>query len=149
MIMTESTDFAGLSQRGHEYGESSADISPMQEKSGDNQPDEKNNRPSERQRRRHKAMASIIVDQVCLVSLSLASPLIFIKFQVGGVIGQVALKNSKFNRDGQSGGLHSARRLARKLFSALSDVNPARSHLVVEGLLQSSQRVLAVDHYLS
>jgi len=59
-------------------------------------------------------MASIIVDQV------------------GGAIGQVALKNSKFHRDGEMGGLHSARRLARKLFRSLSDVSPGRSHLVVE-----------------
>lgn len=53
--------------------------------------------------------------------------------QVGGAIGQVALKNSRFNKGGELGGLHSARRLARKLFSALSDVSPARSHLLVEG----------------
>lgn len=53
--------------------------------------------------------------------------------QVGGAIGQVALKNSKFNKGGELGSLHSARRLARKLFSALSDVSPARSHLLVEG----------------
>ncbi|KAF8995427.1 Mechanosensitive ion channel-domain-containing protein [Cyathus striatus] len=63
-----------------------------------------------RHQRRRKAMASIIVDQ----------------------IGQVALKNSKFNKEGQIGSLHSARRLARKLFSTLSDVYPPRSHLVVE-----------------
>lgn len=53
--------------------------------------------------------------------------------QVGGAISQVALKNSRFNKGGELGGLHSARRLARKLFSALSDVSPARSHLLVEG----------------
>lgn len=58
-----------------------------------------------------KAMASVIVDQV------------------GGVIGQVALKNSKFNQ-GRVGGLSSARRLARKLFSTLSD--SPRAHLTVE-----------------
>jgi hypothetical protein len=62
------------------------------------------------------------------------SPNIF-DLQVGGAIGQVALKNSKFNRGGELGGLHSARRLARKLFSALSDVSPMRSHLLVEGNL--------------
>jgi len=47
--------------------------------------------------------------------------------QVGGAIGQVALKNSKFYR---SGGLYSARKLARKLFS---DMNPSRSCLNVGG----------------
>ncbi|KAA1470313.1 hypothetical protein DENSPDRAFT_836085 [Dentipellis sp. KUC8613] len=68
----------------------------------------------ERKRRRRKAMASVIVDQL------------------GGAIGQVALKNSKFNREQGLGDLQSARRLARKLFSVLSDVYPPRSHLVVE-----------------
>ena len=69
----------------------------------------------ERKQKRRKAVASIIIDQV------------------GNAIGQVTLKNSKFNRDGGMGGLSSARRLARKLFGALSDVTPRRSHLVVEG----------------
>lgn len=55
--------------------------------------------------------------------------------QVSGAIGQVALKNSKFNREGEIGGLHSARRLARKLFSVLSNVSPPRSHLIVEGMI--------------
>lgn len=54
--------------------------------------------------------------------------------QLGDVIGQVALKDSKFNRGGELTGLHSARRLARQLFSTLSDVHPARNHLVVEGM---------------
>ncbi|KAF9457510.1 Mechanosensitive ion channel-domain-containing protein [Collybia nuda] len=71
-------------------------------------------RHREKQRKRKKAMTSVIVDQL------------------GGAIGQVALKNSKFNKGGELGSLHSARRLARKLFSALSDVSPARSHLLVE-----------------
>lgn len=66
-----------------------------------------------KKRKRKRAMAGVIVDQV------------------GGAIGQVALKNSKFNKDVGGGGLHSARRLARRLFSALSSVNPPRSHLVV------------------
>ncbi|KAF7309662.1 hypothetical protein MIND_00337300 [Mycena indigotica] len=69
--------------------------------------------PTRKQRRR-KAMTSIIVDQV------------------GGAIGQVALKNSRFNRAGDISGLDSARKLARKLFGALSDVYPPRSHLLVE-----------------
>ncbi|KAF8216284.1 Mechanosensitive ion channel-domain-containing protein [Mycena galopus ATCC 62051] len=69
---------------------------------------------SVRRQKRRKAMTSIIVDQV------------------GGAIGQVALKNSRFNREGAIGGLESARKLARKLFGALSDVYPPRSHLIVE-----------------
>ncbi|KAF5388714.1 hypothetical protein D9757_004867 [Collybiopsis confluens] len=67
-------------------------------------------RSSERKRRR-KAMTTVIVDQV------------------SGVIGQVALKNSRFNRDNEFGSLASARRLARKLFSALGN---KRDFLVVE-----------------
>lgn len=70
---------------------------------------------AERKRKRRKFMASIIVDQV------------------GGAIGQVALKDSKFHKYGDLGSLESARKLARKLFQALSDVYPPRSHLVVEG----------------
>ncbi|KIJ70095.1 hypothetical protein HYDPIDRAFT_172003 [Hydnomerulius pinastri MD-312] len=69
---------------------------------------------AETRRRRRRFMASIIVDQV------------------GGAIGQVALKNSKFHKEGELGGLHSARRLARKLFDALSVTSPGRHHLVVD-----------------
>ncbi|KAI0272641.1 hypothetical protein BC834DRAFT_840866 [Gloeopeniophorella convolvens] len=65
---------------------------------------------AERKRRRKKAMASVIVDHVA----------------------QVALKDSRFNREQGLGDLVSARKLARKLFSALSDVYPPRAHLVVE-----------------
>ncbi|KAF8556998.1 hypothetical protein OG21DRAFT_428682 [Imleria badia] len=68
----------------------------------------------ETRRRRHRFMASIIVDNV------------------GGAIGQVALKNSKLHKDGELGGLHSARKLAKKLFEGLKATNPERSHLVVE-----------------
>ncbi|KAF7971295.1 hypothetical protein HWV62_21450 [Athelia sp. TMB] len=71
----------------------------------------------ERRRKRRKAMASIIVDQV------------------GSAIGQVTLKNSKFNRQGELGGLSSARKLARKLFTTLNDVYPPRSHLVVDDFI--------------
>lgn len=70
---------------------------------------------AETRRRRRKFMASIIVDQV------------------GGAIGQVALKNSKFHKHGELGGLHSARMLAKKLFEGLKATNPERSHLVMEG----------------
>lgn len=66
-------------------------------------------KPNASKNRRKKAMATLISDAI------------------GGAIGQVALKNSKLNRD--MGGLHSARRLARKLFSAL---NNERDFLIVD-----------------
>lgn len=75
-------------------------------------------RHPDRQKKR-KAMTSVIVDQV------------------GGAIGQFALKNSRFNREGRIGGLYSAKRLARKLFSTLSDSYPPRAHLTVEGMSRS------------
>ncbi|KAL4264922.1 EF-hand domain-containing protein [Pleurotus pulmonarius] len=95
-------------------GPSSVESSPIFEKLATNPKDMSK---SARKQRRKKAMASIIVDQV------------------GGAIGQVALKNSRFNREGEIGGLHSARRLARKLFSALSQSDPPRSHLVVDDFI--------------
>ncbi|KAF8323535.1 uncharacterized protein EI90DRAFT_3076953 [Cantharellus anzutake] len=51
--------------------------------------------------------------------------------QLGVAIGQVALKNSKFNRAGEIGSLYSARQLAKQLFANLSSTSP-RSYLVVE-----------------
>jgi len=54
--------------------------------------------------------------------------------QVGDVIGAVALKDSRWNRAGKYTSLYSARKLARKLFEALSDNDPPRS-LVVSGVL--------------
>jgi len=69
----------------------------------------------ESNRRRKKFMATIVIDQLT------------------GAIGQVALKNSKLNRGGDIHGLDSARKLAKKLFGALSVTSPGRSHLVVEG----------------
>lgn len=54
--------------------------------------------------------------------------------QILGAIGQVALKDSRFNREGEIGSLYSARQLARQLFSSLSSVTPPRSHLIVQGL---------------
>ena len=68
-------------------------------------------------KRRRKAVAAMIVDQL------------------GDAIGQVALKDSKFNRGGELTGLHSARKLARQLFSTLSNVSPPRDYLIVEGNL--------------
>ncbi|KAK7686457.1 hypothetical protein QCA50_010681 [Cerrena zonata] len=69
---------------------------------------------AERRNRKKKLVTSVIVDGL------------------GEAIGQVALKDSKFNRQIEIGGAHDAKRLARKLFSALSDVHPPRAHLVVE-----------------
>lgn len=91
----------------HEQDESAAHHPPEKKRHGPSR--------AETRRRRRRFMASIIVDQV------------------GGAIGQVALKNSKFRKDGELGGLHSARKLARKLFEALKATNPERSHIVVEG----------------
>ncbi|KAG2077279.1 hypothetical protein BDR04DRAFT_1088237 [Suillus decipiens] len=69
---------------------------------------------AETKRRRKGYMATVVVDQLT------------------GAIGQVALKNSNFNRGGDFHALDSARKLARKLFHALSVTSPGRSHLVVE-----------------
>ena len=71
-------------------------------------------------KRKRKAMTSVIIDQL------------------GEAIGAVALKNSKFNQQGEFGSMHSARKLARKLFSTLSDVRPSRN-LIVTGSHQSNQ----------
>lgn len=56
--------------------------------------------------------------------------------QLGEAIGQLALKDSKLNRDYDVSGLWSARRLARKLFITLSATEPQRAHLLVEGELR-------------
>ncbi|TDL20127.1 hypothetical protein BD410DRAFT_821919 [Rickenella mellea] len=68
----------------------------------------------ERKQKRRRAMAAVIVDQV------------------GDAIGQVALKDSKFNKKGKFSSMYSARRLARQLFATLGGVYPPRSHLIVE-----------------
>jgi hypothetical protein len=73
---------------------------------------------AETNRRRKKFMATIVIDQLT------------------GAIGQVALKNSKLHRGADIHGLDSARKLAKKLFDALSVTSPGRSHLVVEGMLR-------------
>ena len=70
---------------------------------------------AERRKRRKNAVAAVLVDGL------------------GGAIGQVALKDSKLHRAGEFGSLESAGKLARKLFSTLSDVHPPRSHLIVDG----------------
>ncbi|KAG6850604.1 hypothetical protein H0H93_011272 [Arthromyces matolae] len=106
-----SVDLLGSTPRGHKP-QNSRGGSPSER--DDPSAVQKNKLQKNIRARKNKAMTSIIVDQV------------------GGAINAVALKSSRFNRMGEVGGLHSARRLARKLFSALSDVNPPRFHLVVE-----------------
>lgn len=102
---------------------SSADVLSGQgehEAAADHSPQRKKHRGlgrGETRRRRRRFMASIIVDQV------------------GEAIGQVALKDSKFHKHGELGGLHSARKLAKKLFEGLKATSPERSHLIVEGVL--------------
>jgi hypothetical protein len=52
--------------------------------------------------------------------------------KLGDVLGQLTLKNSRFNREAESGSLYSARKLAKKLFTNLRDQHPDRDSLVVE-----------------
>jgi hypothetical protein len=56
---------------------------------------------------------------------------------LGDAVAAVALKDSKFNKRGEIGSLHSARRLARSLFENLGNVDPGRKELAVEGKLCS------------
>ncbi|QRV74331.1 transporter, small conductance mechanosensitive ion channel (MscS) family protein [Ceratobasidium sp. AG-Ba] len=51
---------------------------------------------------------------------------------LGDAVAAVALKDSKFNKRGEIGSLHSARRLARTLFENLATVDPGRKELTVE-----------------
>ncbi|CAE6495620.1 unnamed protein product, partial [Rhizoctonia solani] len=51
---------------------------------------------------------------------------------LGDAVAAVALKDSKFNKRGEIGSLHSARRLARDLFENLRHVDPERKELTVE-----------------
>ncbi|KAG7444519.1 uncharacterized protein BT62DRAFT_934160 [Guyanagaster necrorhizus] len=99
-------------RKGHKGSASSLGLSTLAQESDKTQ--RKNFKGRDRRRTRNKAMTSVIVDQV------------------SGVIGQVALKDSKFNRAGELGNLHSARKLAKKLFSALNDSYPPRQHLIVD-----------------
>lgn len=104
-------------------GDTSINSSPKAEKQKAQMPVVSSHNPErtskhttrERKRKQRKAIAVTIVDQL------------------GDVIGQVALKNSNFNKNGEVSGLQSAKRLAKQLFSTLSNVHPPRSHLVVEG----------------
>ena len=107
-------------KRGHKSQNLSEDMINKEAKLDDvNNELLKRKNPTSDRKKRKKAVASMIVDQL------------------GDAIGQVALKDSKFNRGGELTGLHSARRLARQLFSTLSDVHPPRNHLVVEGMHNS------------
>lgn len=97
----------GIMEPDHVYGQTATDsVLLLNEKREPSIPNRKSKLPQ-----RSRAVASIIVDQV------------------GGAIGQVS---SVFNKGGEMGGLYSARKLVRKLFSVLSDANPLRSHLHVE-----------------
>lgn len=116
---------------------SSKNGSPVQEQgesAAHHSPEKKHHRltRAETKRRRRKFMASIIVDQL------------------GGAIGQVAFKDSKFHKEGDLGGLHSARKLAKKLFEGLKATSHERSHLVVEGaqsiLCDVRDRLMDVCH---
>ncbi|KAG9097041.1 hypothetical protein FRC07_010843, partial [Ceratobasidium sp. 392] len=51
---------------------------------------------------------------------------------LGDAVAAVALKDSKFNKRGEIGSLHSARKLAKTLFENLGDVDPGRKELTVE-----------------
>ncbi|KAG8692515.1 hypothetical protein FRC09_011152, partial [Ceratobasidium sp. 395] len=51
---------------------------------------------------------------------------------LGDAVAAVALKDSKFNKRGEIGSLHSARKLARTLFENLGNVDPGRKELTVE-----------------
>ncbi|KAJ3517249.1 hypothetical protein NMY22_g14005 [Coprinellus aureogranulatus] len=107
-----SADLLNGSGHGHKRSPSS----PAPNSGGSHQKKGSKSAPSifSQERRRGRNVANVIVDQL------------------GDAIGQVALKNSKFNKEVDLSGISSARRLARKLFASLSDVYPPRSHLVVE-----------------
>jgi uncharacterized protein YunC (DUF1805 family) len=81
--------------------------------------------------RKKKNVTSVIVNQVGLL-LPDSDRTWANQFQVGGAIGQVALKHSKFHKQGDSTSVYSARKLAKKLFSVLSASDPPRSHLLEE-----------------
>lgn len=102
-------------QDGHVHNASSSS-SPIREKESHNGVSVSKQNSAERKRKRRNVMASVLVDQL------------------GDAIGQVALKNSKFNREHGSGDLYSARKLAKKLFNSLSDTYPRRDYLIVDGM---------------
>lgn len=103
--------------------------------------------PEPRPKRRKKKVTSVIIDQVCHFAHQ-TQPRFFclagFPNKVGGAIRQFALKDSRFHKQGSFIGLDSARKLARKLFSALRDASLARSHLVVEGKSHRTRILLFV-----
>ncbi|KAI0028347.1 Mechanosensitive ion channel-domain-containing protein [Vararia minispora EC-137] len=105
--LTSSIFFGG----GNKQSEASGSSTPTMEKLVTESPRAS---AAARKRTHKKAMATVIVDQI------------------SGAIGQVALKNSRWNQQQELGDLVSARKLAQKLFSALTDVYPPRQYLVVE-----------------
>jgi hypothetical protein len=88
--------------------------SPVSEKPSHTNPISKI-RKNHHKKRKRKGVTTVIVDNI------------------GEAIGQLTLKNSSFNREADLAGVYSARRLARQLFSKLSDVEPPRAHLIVQG----------------
>lgn len=137
-----SNDNLGM-RRGHKDNLSSAEMSRMTNEKGDPSPVEsksttkkfeKNVRSVNRERKNRKAVTTVIVDQVSPYYLMMVYACNSFLAQLGGAIGQVVMKDSKFNKEGEIGGLYSARRLARKLFSTLTLVDPLRTHLVEEGV---------------
>jgi len=99
---------ADVLQKGHKNGQGSA-------RSESTSPENAKEKRGLNLRRRKKPVTAVIIDQV------------------GEAIGQVALKDSRFHRQGEYGSLASARKLAKKLFVSLSDVHPPRDYLIVEG----------------
>lgn len=94
---------------------SSSSSSPICEKN-EPSPNKNKSRRQKQERRKRSTMAAVIVDGL--------------------------VKNSKYTREGST--LYSASKLARKLFSTLSDVYPPRDHLVVEGKFSPCNATLYV-----
>ena len=129
---TGSFDMLGFGGRHHQNGDpSSSTSSPIGEKGTGGQSPTPTNpgkniklNNAEKRKRKKKLVTSVIVDGL------------------GEAIGQVALKDSKLHRQTEIGGAYDAKRLAKKLFSTLSDVHPPRAHLIVEGMCLPSFYVL-------
>ena len=65
--------------------------------------------------------------------------------QVSGAIGQLALKDSRFNKQTEIGGLHSARRLAKELFRNLREDEVGGE--VTQGENHKKREVLIVEDF--
>jgi hypothetical protein len=99
-----------------------------------NSEDEHGQEKGRRRRRKRKTVTKDIVETL------------------GDVIGQLALKDSRFNKEAEIGSLYSARRLARALFAnlRLSQVqarfaSAPRSHLIVDGSLMMSSPAFPIS----